>query len=236
MTTTATAEFDRYAADYTGSFGAWPKVAGGSTADFAQARVNWLAGRLRFIGAAPPCVAIDFGCGTGTATPFLLEALGAGRVIGVDPSLRSLDVARAEHGGPRAVFCTPGEMPADESVDVVYCSGVFHHIPPADRAAAVRSVYRALRPGGMFALWENNPINPLVLMAMATVPLDRDAIPIRPSAAQALVRRGGFRLLGIDFLFLFPRGLRMLVNIEPALRRLPLGAQYQVLGIKGHAP
>src|SRR5688500_20290109 len=89
--------FDRYASDYAGYFGPWPSLAGASVADFARTRIEWLGRRLRRLGERPGVV-MDFGCGTGAAAPVLLDALGADRVIGIDPSLRSLDVAPLAHG------------------------------------------------------------------------------------------------------------------------------------------
>jgi len=44
-----------------------------------------------------------------------------------------------------------------------------------------------------------------------------------------LLRAGGFDVLRTDFLFYFPRVLRLLRGLERLLVRLPLGAQYQVL-------
>ena len=38
---------------------------------------------------------LDFGCGTGTATPDLLRGLGAQSVLGIDVSTESLDEASA---------------------------------------------------------------------------------------------------------------------------------------------
>ena len=91
------------------------------------------------------------------------------------------------------------------------------------------SVFRRLRPGGLFALWENNPWNPGTRYVMSRIPFDRDAVPLAPPEARRLVRACGFEVLRTDFLFLFPRALRLMRPLEARLSRLPLGAQYQVL-------
>jgi SAM-dependent methyltransferase len=114
-------------------------------------------------------------------------------------------------------------------VDLAYCNGVFHHIPLEHREAAVCFVYRSLRPGGLFAFWENNPWNPGARYVMAHCAFDRDAIPLNPVEARRLLRSEGFTVLRTDFLFVFPRVLRALRPVEQLICRLPIGAQYQVL-------
>src|SRR4029434_4043103 len=76
---------------------------------------------------------------------------------------------------------------------LVYCNGVFHHIPPQAREAAVAYVARALRPGGLWAFWENNPWNPGTRYAMHRIPFDRDAIPLTPPEARRLLQAGRVR-------------------------------------------
>jgi SAM-dependent methyltransferase len=70
---------------------------------FAQGRVNWLASCLRRMGS-PVRLVMDYGCGIGSTAPLLLETLGAGSVIGVDLSERSVEVAERNHGSERLHF------------------------------------------------------------------------------------------------------------------------------------
>jgi SAM-dependent methyltransferase len=60
---------------------------------------------------------------------------------------------------PASFFTLSGYQPAGQA-DLAFCNGVFHHIPLEERAEAVAYVYRSLRPGGLFAFWENNPVEP----------------------------------------------------------------------------
>jgi SAM-dependent methyltransferase len=225
---TEASEFDRYAAEYDAALAQGLAVSGEDKDHFARGRVEWLAGCLARLNARPARV-LDFGCGTGSATPFLLGLNGITSLIGVDVSARSLDVARREQGGAQAHFQLFTEYTPGGAVDLAFCNGVFHHIPPADRASAVQYIHRALRPGGFFALWENNPWNPGTRLVMSRIPFDRDAITLTPPEARALVRTNGFEVIETDFLFIFPRALRWLRRFEPAVASLPLGAQYQVL-------
>lgn len=136
------------------------------------------------------------------------------------------------HGGAGVRFVTPEGMAAEAPADLAFCNGVFHHIPPADRAEAAASVWRALRPGGVFAFFENNPWNPGTLYVMSRCAFDRNAITLSPAEGRLLLQGAGFRVLAVESLFYFPRALGMLRPLENRLRRMPLGAQYVVLGQK----
>ena len=114
----------------------------------------------------------------------------------------------------------------------MYCNEVFHHIPSHERLAIVDYVYRSLRPGGLFAIWENNPWNPGARYVKSRIPFDRDAAMLTPAETRCMLRAGCFKILRTDFLFIFPRMLFWLRGIEPFVSRLPLGAQYQVLARK----
>ncbi|MCW3097751.1 MAG: trans-aconitate 2-methyltransferase [Chthonomonadaceae bacterium] len=222
------AEFDSYADDYDGALQQGLSVSGESKEYFAQGRVTWLAASLRRLGVQPRKV-MDFGCGTGASTPYLLDTIGAESVLGVDVSKSLLRVAERTFGSERARFAAISDYTSEDEIDLVFCNGVFHHIPPPERAEAIAFIMRALRPGGLFAFWENNPWNPGTRYIMSKIPFDRDAITLTPPEARRLVQTGGMEVLRTDFLFLFPNALKSLRGLEPLVASLPLGAQYQIL-------
>jgi SAM-dependent methyltransferase len=222
------AEFDRFADRYDEALQRGLAVSGEAKEYYAQGRARWVRHRLAALRHAPGRI-VDFGCGTGSGTPYLLDVLGATALLGVDVSTSSLDVARRDHPDPRASFATLDEAAGARDLDTAFCNGVFHHIPVADRAAAVAWVHRALRPGGIFAFWENNPWNPGTRYIMSRVEFDRDAITLSPPESRRLLRAGGFEVLRTDSLFWFPRLLAPLRVLEPLLAGVPLGGQYLVL-------
>jgi SAM-dependent methyltransferase len=222
--------FDAYAEDYTEALQRGVGLSGEDSSFFAEGRVAWVRRRLAQLGFDPRRV-LDFGCGTGSTSELLLELPGTTRVTGTDVSKGLLEVARRDHSSDQLDF-VPLETPSEDSVDLGYCNGVFHHIPPDDRVDALDYVWKSLRPNGLFALWENNPWNPGTRLVMRRIPFDRDAVPLSPPTARRLLRAKGFELLSTDFLFFFPRPLSSLRRLEPALVRLPLGAQYLVLARK----
>ena len=224
-------EFDQYAADYDGALAQGLSVSGEDKKFFARGRIAWLGKILREKNLLPK-TALDFGCGTGQAAPLLKEILGVEKILGVDVSEGLLGVAQREHGGAGIEFrALKSHTPATD-YDLAFCNGVFHHIPLAERAGAVAHVFRSLKPGGIFALWENNPWNLGTRYVMSKIPFDRDAITLSPPVARKLLRENGFEIVRTDFQFFFPRPLSWFRGLEPLLAKIPLGAQYQVFARK----
>jgi trans-aconitate methyltransferase len=225
--------FDQYAAAYEQALSNAIAPSGESREYFAEGRVAWLKRCLDEM-KQPVAKLLDFGCGDGATTPLLLQTLNAKSAVGVDVSAKSLEIARKRHPSERIRYESIREFQSSEEMDLAYCNGVFHHILPAQRAAALAMVHRALRGGGFFSFWENNPWSLATRYVMSRCAFDRDAILLSPPEARALLRDGGFEILRTDFRFIFPRGLRAFRKIEDFVNRAPLGTQYQVLCRKTH--
>lgn len=115
----------------------------------------------RFFGEfprqSPGRRALDLGCGTG-AMALRLAAAGF-ETLGVDHSPEMLAIARADadaRGLEDGLELRIGDVTAldveDDSVDLVTCQGVLHHL--AATAPAVAEMARVLRPGGLFYIAE----------------------------------------------------------------------------------
>jgi SAM-dependent methyltransferase len=224
----AESQFDDYAEDYEGALDQGLSVSGEGKDFFARGRIEFLGQCLRQLDFVPR-KAMDFGCGTGASAPSIRELTGATAILGVDTSARSIERANAAHAGPGISFSTVDGYAPTGDFDLVYTNGVFHHIPPAERPKAFAFLRDSLRPGGLLALWENNPWSPGARYVMSRIPFDRDAIMISARSAARLARAHGFRLLRTDYLFIFPAALKVLRPLEGLVRRIPAGAQYQVL-------
>lgn len=224
-------EFDQFAEDYDAALEKGISVSGENKDYFAQGRVELLAQRLHQLEFRPESI-LDFGCGTGSSTPYLMGLAGARSLTGVEVSSKSIKVAERIHGKQNIQFRLINEYKPRAEFSLAFCNGVFHHIPLAERASAINYVFTALKPGGLFALWENNPWNPGTRLVMSRIPFDKDAITLSYLETKERLRKGGFEILGADFAFYFPRSLSFLRPLEPAFRKLPLGAQYMVLARK----
>ncbi|MGZ4961612.1 MAG: class I SAM-dependent methyltransferase [Limisphaerales bacterium] len=227
-------EFDRYAKNYDEALAQGISVSGEDKDFFALGRVEWLARCLKTVSFEARSV-LDFGCGTGSAAPHVCDVLKPGVVTGVDISEQSVALAQKRFGSNAVSFEVLRQFKPKSSFDLAFCNGVFHHIPPSERAGAVKCIHDSVRPGGYFAFWENNPWNPGTRYVMSRIPFDRDAIMVSAPEARRLLRAAGFEILRTDFLFVFPRALSWFRGLEPALSRLPLGAQYQILARKSGA-
>lgn len=97
---------------------------------------------------------LDLGCARGTLLR-TAEALGYGRLLGIEPSLHDLEELRRRH--PRwELFDRPlSESPIpDASVDAITAIDVLEHLP--DPAGDLRAACRILRPGGALLLVTGN--------------------------------------------------------------------------------
>ena len=220
--------FDNYADSYDRACDAALAVAGEGREYFAEERIKWLKRCLLDLQEKPGSI-LDFGCGDGSSTPLLLQHLQSETAVGVDVSPKSLESARKRFANETINYTLAESFVGSQHLDLAYCNGVFHHIQPQHRSAALATVHSALRPGGIFSFWENNPWSPATRYVMSRCVFDRDAIMLSPPAATALLRESGFAILRTDFRFIFPRALRVFRKFEDILFRLPLGGQYQIL-------
>jgi 2-polyprenyl-6-hydroxyphenyl methylase / 3-demethylubiquinone-9 3-methyltransferase len=116
------------------------------------ARLDYFGGVLAKLGIDPSgTTMVDIGCGGGLFAEEFAR-LGA-HVIGVDPSVSSLDTARS-HGTAMGVSIdyragTGEQLPLDDaSVDIACCVDVLEHVDDLD--AVLSETARVLRPSGVY--------------------------------------------------------------------------------------
>ena len=98
---------------------------------------------------------LDVGCGEGQASR-RLTSLGA-EVIGLDPTLNQLRVARERAGGPSYARATAEALPVrGGSFDAVVMCLVIEHIEAFE--VAITEIARVLEPGGRFLLMLYHPL------------------------------------------------------------------------------
>jgi hypothetical protein len=68
--------FDTYAENYDSLLDEALSVSGEDKTYFAQARIAWMSDCVRQLQDRPESI-LDYGCGIGTATPFLCNLIGA---------------------------------------------------------------------------------------------------------------------------------------------------------------
>jgi trans-aconitate methyltransferase len=218
--------FDDFAENYSEVLQAGLLATGEGPEYFVRRRIEITGQHLMRLGAVINEV-MDFGCGAGLATSQLLETLKAKGVVGVDVSRKVLAEAARRNPTASANFTHPADFSG--SVDFVFCNGVFHHIEPAQRSKSLLFIHSALRTGGFFALWENNPWNPGTRYVMSKCDFDAEAKTLSPRAARRLLRDNGFKMVVVTSAFFFPRALKIFRRIEHCLSPTLLGGQYMIL-------
>jgi SAM-dependent methyltransferase len=100
---------------------------------------------------------LDVGCGEGQVARHIKATIGSDLVVGVDPSVNQLTVARERGGGVHYERGSAHALPVrDGAFDAVVACLVFEHITDVD--AALGEVARALAPGGTFLFLLNHPL------------------------------------------------------------------------------
>jgi ubiquinone/menaquinone biosynthesis C-methylase UbiE len=94
---------------------------------------------------------LDVCCGTGAGVR-ILRSLCQGPVAGVDFSTGMLAQARRAHPDAAWVRADVRALPFAAAFDLAVSFGALGHFLPAERPALFAGVYRALRPGGVFAV------------------------------------------------------------------------------------
>jgi len=173
---------------------------------------------------------LDFGCGPGETDGFLEGEVG--RLAGVDIADELVGVARERNPWADYQAVTAGEpLPHPTGTfDVCFAVCVLHHIAPPQRPELLREMARVTRPGGMLAIFEHNPWNPLTRRAVAGCEFDRDAVLLTRREARGLLRGAAIDEVEGSYIVFFTRESGLLRGIERRLGWLPLGAQYVVSG------
>jgi len=122
--------------------------------DYAQhsrAQESWARELLTQIDLRPDDSVLDIGCGDGRTTAAIAKSVPQGKVVGVDLSADMIAHAVIQHCRPPTQNLTfrqadAAALPFEAEFSVVFSNATLHWVP--DQHAAVRSITRALRPGG----------------------------------------------------------------------------------------
>ncbi len=174
---------------------------------------------------------LDVGCGAGFTDRLLEPKIGT--LHGVDVSQGLLERAAENNPTVHYQHYDGTTLPfADGSLDLAFAICVFHHVPEVDQQALICEMTRVVRPGGIVAIYEHNPFNPLTQLAVSRCEFDRGVVLLRRSGVTKLLSRAGLVPVTRDYIVFFPVRSPLLSRLERALRWLPLGAQHCVAARK----
>jgi SAM-dependent methyltransferase len=142
-----------------------------------------------------------------------------------------IERARANNPTARYEVYDGTRLPHDDhSFDVVFATCVLHHVDPPARPALAREMLRVTRRGGVVALQEHNPLNPLTRRVVARCAFDEGVELIGIREAGALLVDAGSAKVSRRYILFFPWHAEVFRRAERLLGAIPLGAQYMVTG------
>lgn len=176
---------------------------------------------------------LDVGCGHGLIHPYLLEGFENSQTVltGIDVAATVIDVARKDNPEVTYDVYDGLRLPYDDdSFSFAYTICVMHHVPPAQWAAFLREMKRVVKTGGIVAVFEHNPINPLTQYIVRTCPVDENAVLLKSGKLEALFREQDLKDVQKHFILFTPFEHKFFRRFDDAIGWLPLGAQYYVHG------
>lgn len=123
-------------------------LAGQSTAFYSRLRMAYRRHGPRQLAESS---VLDFGCGWGRLTRYLLRDVAPGRLYGCDPVEGILDVCRANRVPAqlaRSEF-RPQRVPFEARFDLAFAFSVFTHLSEAAHDDCLAALHGSLNPGGI---------------------------------------------------------------------------------------
>ena len=225
------AEFDKFAEEYRSAHAQNIRISGEEPDYFARYKIDEVARRWRGMGRPAPAAVLDFGTGIGNSLPYLKSAFPAAKLTGLDVSEKSLEVAAQRCPGAAELVRYDGGVPPlpEASFDLVFSACVFHHIDADEHVHLLASLKKLLKPGGVMAIFEHNPVNPVTRYIVATCPFDENAVLIPAGDFVRKQRQAGFAKVEAAYTGFFPGSLKALRPLERFMTAIPVGAQYYTL-------
>jgi SAM-dependent methyltransferase len=220
------AEFDRVGGTYQAAVDEAISFAGQEHDFYLEAKARRLVELARRHLGPGRAAALDVGCGPGLFDRHVASAFD---LHGVDVSPAMVERARATNPEVEYAVSEPQRLPyPDGRFDLAFAVCVLHHVDRADRLPLLRQTARVVRDGGLVAVFEHNPLNPLTRRVVRDCPFDEGVELLPRRELEALFRAAGLEVVSAHYLLFFPWRGRLFEAAERPLARLPLGAQYVV--------
>lgn len=223
-------EFDRYSSRYDAVVNDAISFSGLDVDFFTRFKAaDLLAAAQTAFGSTQSLDVLDLGCGVGNYHGLLAPNFAS--LSAIDVSAKSIAEARQRNRAVSYQTYGGGRLPyGAASFDIAFAICVLHHVPPCGWSEFVQEARRVLKPGGLFAVYEHNPLNPLTRYVVGRCPFDADAVLLWPKQSCDLMRGAGFEGVSSRSILTLPAKGALLAAADRAFARLPFGAQYVVVG------
>lgn len=189
-------------------------------------------------------ICIDLGCGPAETTEYFQDRFS--HIFACDYSPGMIEYA-AKKNLKNVTFklCQSENLPFDaNSVDAIFMYGLTHHIDSGEKIIQTfNEANRILKKGGMVAVYDFNPFNPLSRYIVKTsqidggVKLDGYKKSLFPTTffsweLISILKKAGFKIAKHEYLIFLPKMFSALLPLERFLAKVPFGGMYSIIGIK----
>ncbi len=224
--------FDKYIETYKKEVQGSINFIGQDVDFFIELKANLLIGiAIKYLGSAKEIKTLDIGSGVGLVDRFLLKEMK--NLYGVD--VEGGVVEKAKKNNPSVIYDKYDGMSLpfeNGSFDMAFAINVMHHVQPDGWENFTDEMFRILKPGGIAAVFEHNPLNPLTRLAVSRCEFDRDAVLLSHRRIIKLFLGAGFETLDDAYIVFFPLRSGIFRTAEKFIKWLPLGAQHYAVGRK----
>jgi SAM-dependent methyltransferase len=231
-------QFDHYKETYRSDIDKAVAFSGQSHEFFTRVKAEYLIELLTAHRASPqtnkPIEVLDVGCGHGHIHPYLVQSDLKIKLAGADVAASVLEEARLSNPSVEYRPYDGLQLPYENrSFDAAYAIAVMHHVPPAQWLNFLEEMRRVVRPGGLIAIFEHNPINPLTQWIVRTCPIDEKAVLIGSRKLRDLMARAELVDIAGNYIVFTPIDGEIYRRFDRMIGWLPFGAQYYV---SAHVP
>lgn len=221
--------FDNYAEDYEKILGKDLKFFGEENSYFAEYKVKIIKNIIK----KDNLKILEYGCGIGRNLKYLKHHFRESEISACDISHKSIEIARKYYSEINYFLIDETNLKNKiNSYDLIFISGVLHHIKPETRNDFMKNIYYLLKKDAYVFIFEHNPYNPITKNIVNECIWDSDAILIKPSELKNLIRNSGLELIKIKYTLFFPKFLKFLRKLENFIGFIPAGGQYFVYARK----
>lgn len=198
---------------------------------FAEYKVKIVATQL----SRMPANILEFGCGTGRNNSYMKKQFPESKIFGCDISEESLEIAKNTNSDIQYnLISSPDDLflVYKDTVDCIFISNVFHHIPFNEHQIWIDALYAILSKEGSIFIFEHNPYNPITKHIFNNSKIDIGATMLKPLYCNNLLKKAKFNTIKRKYTLFFVWRNVFFEFVERIIYWLPLGAQYYLFGKK----